>query len=297
MDASYITPAITLFQKDGTLDLDGQGVLYDRLIQGGVDGILVQGSIGEFFALSMEQRRMMAKFSINAIGHRTRCIVGTASMVFEEIAPFSNYCLEQGADAVMIISPYYFRFEQDELYRFYDELLRHISGPIYIYNFPERTGYSIAPRTILRLAQKYSNLCGIKDTLTGVDHTREVIKAVKHEFPSFEVYSGFDDNAAHNVLSGGNGVIGGLSNVAPEVCAAWMQSIKENNIEGVISGQQKIDRLMDIYAVGSMFVPIIKEAARLRGIASSNYCSFPMPMITNTQSQAIEAILKASDLL
>lgn len=297
MNASYITPAITLFQKDGTLDLDGQGALYEHLIQEGIDGILVQGSIGEFFALPMDQRRMMARFSINAISHRTKCIIGTASMIFEEIIPYSNYCLEQGADAVMIISPYYFRFEQDELYCFYDKLLRHILGPVYIYNFPERTGHSIAPRTILRLAQQHSNLCGIKDTLTGVDHTREIIKTVKPEFPTFEVYSGFDDNAARNILSGGDGVIGGLSNVVPEVCAAWMQSIRENNIEGIISGQQKIDRLMDIYAVGSMFVPIIKEAARLRGIASSNYCSFPIPMITSIESQAIEVILKTSNLL
>ena len=93
------------------------------LIKSGIDGILVQGSIGEFFALPMEWRRQMAKFSIDAISRRTRCIIGTASMVTEEIAPYSNFCLEQGADAVMIISPYYFRFDQDALFCFYDEIL------------------------------------------------------------------------------------------------------------------------------------------------------------------------------
>lgn len=297
MNASYITPAITLFQKDGRLDLDNQCVLYDCLIQGGVDGILVQGSIGEFFALSMERRRKMAKFSIDAIAHRARCIIGTASMVAEEIVPYSNYCLECGADAVMIISPYYFRFEQDALFRYYDELFSQIAGPVYIYNFPERTGYSITPKTILKLARKHPNLQGIKDTLTGVDHTREIIKIVKTEFPAFEVYSGFDDNAARNVLSGGDGVIGGLSNVVPEICAAWMRAIRENNFTEVVSGQQRIDRLMDIYTVGSMFVPMIKEAARLRGIIPSNYCSFPMPLPTQEQTKTIAAILEEEGLL
>lgn len=297
MNASYITPAITLFGKDGILDLEGQQALYDHLIQGGIDGILVQGSIGEFFALSMDQRRMMAKSSIDTIAQRTKCIIGTASMVTEEIVPFSNYCLEQGADAVMIISPYYFRFDQDALFRFYDELFSQIAGPVYIYNFPERTGYSITPETVLRLARKHPNLHGIKDTLTGVDHTREIIKTVKPEFPTFEVYSGFDDNAARNVLSGGDGVIGGLSNVVPEICAAWIRAMRENDLAGIAVGQQRIDRLMNIYSIGSMFVPMIKEAARLRGIVPSSKCTFPIPLPSLEQSQSIAAILSQEGLL
>lgn len=297
MNASYITPAITLFNQDGTLDLNGQRRFYDYLIQGGIDGILVQGSIGEFFALPMEERRRMAKFAIEAISCRTKCIIGTASMVTEEIVPYSNYCLEQGADAVMIISPYYFCFDQDTLFRFYDELFGRIAGSVYIYNFPDRTGYSIAPETVLRLARKHPNLRGIKDTLTGVDHTREIIKAVKSEFPMFEVYSGFDDNAARNVLSGGDGVIGGLSNVVPKICANWIQAMREDDLVGIALGQQKIDRLMDIYSVGSMFIPIIKEAARLRGIISSTKCTVPMPTPTLAQSWSIAAILDREGLL
>ena len=177
------------------------------------------------------------------------------------------------------------------------ELISQIAGSVYIYNFPDRTGYNIAPETVLRLARKHSNLRGIKDTLTGVDHTREIIKAVKPEFPAFEVYSGFDDNAARNVLSGGDGVIGGLSNVVPEVCAAWVRAMRENDLAGIAMGQQKIDRLMDIYSVGAMFVPIIKEAARIRGIVPSSNCTFPMPAATSEQSKLISAILDREGLL
>ena len=140
-------------------------------------------------------------------------------------------------------------------------------------------------------------LRGIKDTISGVDHTREIIKTLKSEFPAFEVYSGFDDNAARNVFSGGDGVIGGLSNVAPEVCAAWICSMKENDLPGIIAGQQKIDRLMDIYSVGSLFVPIIKEAARLRGIVPSNQSTFPMARPTQKESKTIMTILRRDGLL
>lgn len=296
MKASYITPAITLFHKDGSFDFESQKSLYENLIRNHMDGILVQGSIGEFFALSLEQRMELAKFAIKTIDHRTKVIIGTASMNPEEIIPYSNYCLDLGADAVMIIPPYYFRFDDDALFCFFDRFAAAIHGPLYIYNFPDRTGYTIAPETVLKLAVKHKNIIGIKDTISGMDHTRELIKTVKSQIPSFEVYSGFDDNAAHNVLSGGDGCIGGISNVVPEICSAWIQAMRDNDAEKIAAGQQTINRLMDIYFVGSLFVPIIKEGARIRGIVSSNTCTFPMPEVSSEQSLKIRAILARENL-
>lgn len=292
MEASYITPAVTLFKPDGMLDMESQKSLYEHLICCGIDGILVQGSIGEFFAMPLFQRMQLAKISIETIAHRTRCIIGTSSMVMDEIAPFSNSCLDMGADAVMIIPPYYFPFDDEALFRFYDRLLTEIHGFVYLYNFPDRTGYTISPEVILRLAHKHGNLKGIKDSISGLDHTREIIKTVKSEFPQFEVYSGFDDNAVHNILSGGNGVIGGLSNIVPEICAEWIRAIRENDLHGIAAGQQKIDRLMDIYFIGSLFVSAIKAGVKLREIVSSDICTFPMPAPTEDDTRKIAAILQ-----
>lgn len=292
MNAKYITPAVTILKEDGSLDLESQGKLFDHLIENGIDGILIGGSIGEFFAMSMEARKELAQFAIEHINHRVRCIIGTASMLEEEIVPYSNWCLEQGADAAMIISPYYFRFDSASLFTFYDELFGQIHGPVYIYNFPDRTGYTIAPEVVLQLRQAHDNLIGIKDTISGMDHTRELIKVVKSVYPEFEVYSGFDDNAAHNVLSGGDGIIGGLSNVVPELCSAWIRSMRENDAEGIARGQQQINRLFDIYSVGSLFVPIIKEGCRLRGVVASSACTKPIPKVTKEQSEAVRQILE-----
>lgn len=292
MEASYITPAITVLNQDSTLDQDSQRSLYENLILHGIDGILIQGSIGEFFAMPMYQRMQLAKFAIDTIAHRTKCIVGTASMIADEIAPYSNFCLDLGADAVMIIPPYYFPFDDDSIFRFYDRMLTEISGPVYLYNFPDRTGYSIAPETVLRLALKHSNLIGMKDTVSGMGHTRELIKTVKSQLQYFEVYSGFDDNAAHNILSGGNGVIGSLSNVVPEICTAWMQALRNHDLEEAAKRQRQIDRLMDIYSVGSLFVPIIKEAVRLREIIASNHCTFPISRPEEEETLRIASILQ-----
>ena len=110
MKAAYLTPAITLFHEDGTLDFESQAKLFNNLIEKGVDGILVEGSSSEFFAMPMDQRREMAKFAIEQVDHRVKLIIGTSHMVADEIVSFSNYCLGAGADAVMILPPYYFHF-------------------------------------------------------------------------------------------------------------------------------------------------------------------------------------------
>ena len=110
MNAAYLTPAITLFHEDGTLDFESQEHLFNNLIENGVDGILVEGSSSEFFAMPMDQRREMAKFAIETVNHRVKLIIGTSHMVADEIVNFSNFCLDAGADAVMILPPYYFHF-------------------------------------------------------------------------------------------------------------------------------------------------------------------------------------------
>ena len=106
MNAAYLTPAITLFNEDGTLDLASQERLFNNLIDQGVDGILLEGSSSEFFAMPMNQRREMAKFAIEKIDHRVKLIIGTSHMVADAIIRFSNFFLDAGADAVMILPPY-----------------------------------------------------------------------------------------------------------------------------------------------------------------------------------------------
>ena len=291
MKAAYLTPAITLFREDGSLDLESQGRLFDNLIEKGVDGILVEGSSSEFFAMPMDERREMARFAIERVDHRVKLIIGTSSMVADEIVDFSNYCLEQGADAVMILPPYYFRFGAEALLQYYDRLAGKINGPIYIYNFPANTGTSVPAETVLQLAQMHPNIVGIKDTIPGMDHTRELIKVVKSQIPGFEVYSGFDDNFAHNIMAGGDGCIAALSNVVPEICAAWAKAFRDNDLAGIAKGQQSIDRLMDLYAIRDPFLPVLKEACRLRGSAASSTGTFPMPNATVEDDARILALL------
>lgn len=287
----YITPAVTPLLPDGGIDFSSCEALYRHLIKGGMNGILIMGSIGEFFGLTMDQKKDLIRCARKAIGKDTELIAGTTSMVFAETVELSNFALDQGADAVMIIPPYYFWFDDAGVLRYYDELAQAIHGNIYIYNFPERTGYSIAPQVLRELAGKHKNIIGVKDTVPGVDHTREVIKAVRPVRPDFIVYSGFDDNLAHNVLCGGNGCISGMSNLFPELASAWAQALREGDFVRSQRFQQMTDSLMDVYSVGYPFIPAIKEGLVRKGILKYAAATKPMTGLTQEEKERLAAIM------
>lgn len=295
--AKYITPAITPLNSDGTLDVQGCKNLYDHLILGGVDGILVLGSIGEFFALSMETKKQLISLAVKHVAHRVQLIIGTADMVYENVVELSRYALAEGADAVIVVPPFYFWLNGQSIEAYYDKLAADIDGKLYIYNFPDRTGYQIPADVIARLAMKHPNIVGCKDTISGMDHTREIIKAVKPLRPDFEVFSGFDDNFAHNVLSGGDGCIGGMSNLAPEITSKWVEAFENNDMTAVSEIQQKIDRMMSIYGVGMPFVPYIKRAMELHGIGVQSHATFPQPQVQPEDDEKLLEILQAEGLI
>ena len=289
--AKYLTPAVTPL-TNGKIDFESCKNLYNHLINGGVDGILILGSIGEFFALTMDEKKELIKFAYEIISDRVELIVGTTSMIYSEIVELSNYCYSIGIKSTMIIPPFYFHFNDEEIFKYYSNLALDLKGDFYLYNFPDRTGYEIPVHVIRKLAFNYNNIIGIKDTISGLDHTREIIKNVKAVGPNFMVYSGFDDNFLHNVMCGGDGCIAGLSNLYPELTSNWVKAINENNLILASEIQKKIDKLMNIYSIGKPFVPFIKEALYIKGIISSGDATIPMPKVKETQTELLKKIME-----
>lgn len=288
---------MTALDENGHIDTEANKRIYEHLIQGGIDGILIFGSIGEFFALPMEEKKDMVREAVACIDHRVTVYIGTNSMEFEECVEFSNFALDAGADGVMVISPYYFNLPDSAVENFYDSLADRVNGPVLLYNFPARTGYDLKPEVILGLVRRHKNIVGIKDTVGTMGHTRAIIQAVKREFPEFLVYSGFDEFFAHNVLSGGNGCIAGLSNFAPAVAAGFAGAARDNDLAAMQAYQQKIDSLMAIYDVAEQFIPIIKKAMVLCGVEMDPACAAPLLSADENETEKIREILKQAEII
>lgn len=288
---------MTALDENGHIDTEANKKIYEHLIQAGIDGILIFGSIGEFFALPMEEKKNMVREAVACIDHRVTVYIGTNSMEFEECVEFSNFALDAGADGVMVISPYYFNLPDSAVENFYDSLADRVNGPVLLYNFPARTGYDLKPEVILDLVRRHKNIVGIKDTVGTMGHTRAIIQTVKSEFPEFLVYSGFDEFFAHNVLSGGDGCIAGLSNFAPAVAAGFAGAARDNDLAAMQAYQQKIDSLMAIYDVAEQFIPIIKKAMVLCGVEMNPACAAPLLSADENETEKIREILKQAEII
>lgn len=292
MKANWMTPVVTAFDEKGNIDHQANKNIYDYLIEGGMDGIVVMGSTGEFFSMTTKQKKELIQLAVEYIDKRTRVIIGTGGMSVDETIELSNYAYDMGAEAVMVVSPYYFSLSRESIELFYDKVAEGTKANIYIYNFPDRTGYDITPEITLNLARKHKNIVGYKDTVTEMGHTRALINLVCKEFPEFEVYSGFDENFAHNVLSGGAGVIGGLSNFAPKVCAKWVKAYNEQDLEKMSEMQKVLNEMMAFYDIGNPFIPIVKKAMKLRGIEMEEYSTLPFIQANEEQTSKIIALLE-----
>lgn len=297
MLGKWLTPVVTAFDKNGNLDYKSNGNIYDFLIDGGVDGIVLLGSTGEFFSMSMDQKKDLIKFAVKYINKRTKVIIGSSCMTPDDTIELSNFAYDVGADAVMIISPYYFALSRESIELYYDKVANKCKLPIYLYNFPDRTGYDLTPDIILSLSRKHKNIIGCKDTVTQMGHTREIIEVMKKENPEFEVYSGFDENFAHNILSGGAGCIGGISNFVPETCSKAVKAVNDRNFDKVEEMQKTINGIMKIYDIGTPFIPIVKKAMVLRKIEMEDYCTEPFIRANDEETEKIILLLKEFDLI
>ncbi|MGN9163988.1 dihydrodipicolinate synthase family protein [Tissierellaceae bacterium HCP3S3_D8] len=289
--AMFMTPVVTAFDSEGNLDIKSNKNIWEHLIKGGVDGLVIMGSTGEFFSMTMEQKKQLIDEVTAYVNKRTKVYIGTSCMREEDTIELSNYALDAGADAVMIIGPYYFSLSDESIVSYYNKVAKEIKGDIFLYNFPDRNGYDLSPEVTLNLIKENDNIIGYKDTVTEMGHTRKLIINVLDEFPNFTILSGFDENFAHNVISGGSGCIGGLSNVYPELFADWVKAINEQNMIGVSRIQKIVDKMMALYDVGTPFIPILKKAMMLRGVEMEDYCTPPFLKATDKQVEMIRNII------
>lgn len=287
----FIVPVVTVFDEQGQVDLEANIQVWNGLIERGVDGILLHGSNGEFFTLSAAERTQLIEAAVAATRGKVKLIVGTGTNAVDETVALSNRALELGADAVMVITPFYFGLGHQGIVEYFCAVASQIEGDVMLYNFPARTGNDIDADAVRQIVTRCPNVVGIKDTVTDMGHTRAIIETLADVAPEFIVYSGFDENFAHNGLAGGNGCIAALANIYPELTHAWAAALSSADWERVEKIQHVIDKLADVYTVAPLFVPAVKYAMSVRGLPVKPICRSTILELTDDQKAQVEAIL------
>lgn len=291
------TPLITIFDDSGKIDFKAMEIQVDRLVKAKVNGILLFGSMGEFYAVDEESKRELIKKIKGQVKDKAKIIVGIGDTNEDNVLRLGHYCEEVGVDAVNVISPYYFGPGEDAAYKYFSDIAKSLELSIMLYNFRERTGSDLSPETICKLAVEYKNIVAVKDTVDNISHTRKICQLVKPIRADFDVLSGFDEYYLVNRVSGGDGVLCGLTNVVPELFVNMHNAYENGDFNQVIKLAECISKLMKLYDVTSLFVVGMKEAVRLMGVPMSTYTKVPGMQITEKEKERVKSILIENNIL
>ena len=282
---------VTPMNTDGFIDFETFGKLIDFQIENGTDAIVVCGTTGESSTMSDEEHKETIRYCVERVNKRVPVIAGTGSNDTAYAVQLSKEAEILGADAVLVVSPYYNKTSQNGLIKHFTTIADAINIPVMLYNIPGRTGVNIAIDTFVELS-KHENIVAVKEAGGNMDYFAKIIEACGD---NLDVYSG-DDGMTVPVMSiGGKGVISVLSNVMPKETHELCQLCLDNNFAE--AGKLQIKYLGLINALFCDVNPIpVKEALALMGICK-NTMRLPLCPTSEANIAKISSAMKANGLL
>lgn len=234
-----VFPALVTPFRDGAVDEKAFAALVERQIAAGVHGLVPVGTTGETSTLSHEEHRRVVELCVQVTAGRVPVIAGAGSNSTAEAIEFTAHAKAVGADAALLVTPYYNRPSQEGLYRHYAAVNDAVALPVLVYNVPSRTSVDIGNETLERLS-KLQHVAGVKDA-TG-DLGRASLQRLTCG-PDWVMLSGDDPSALGYLAHGGHGVISVTANVAPGACAAFYNAWAAGDREQALAWQDKLLRL------------------------------------------------------
>ena len=252
---------VTPFNADGTVNYDKLDELIEYQIKNSTDAIVICGTTGEASTLSHEEHIDVIKHCVATVNKRVPVIAGTGSNSTETAIYLSKEAERAGADAVLLVTPYYNKATQGGLYVHFKDTADAISIPCILYNVPSRTGCNILPETAVKLAKEVKNIVAIKEASGNISQIAKLFALAEG---CLDVYSGNDDQIVPIMSLGGIGVISVLSNVAPQAAHDLCQACLDGDYAK--ASQMQLEALPLIDSLFSEVNPIpVKKALNLMG--------------------------------
>lgn len=261
---------VTPFLENGEIDYHTYEQLLEFQIAEGTDAIVVAGTTGESATLSDKEQIELIKFSVEKIGKRVPVIAGAGANDTQHALELSKEAQSAGADALLIVTPYYNKTTQKGLVEHFTKIADAVDLPIILYGVPGRTGQVMTPETILELS-KHKNIIAYKDAVGSVSHTLEVLRLCGDKI---DIYCGNDDLNVPMILSGAKGCISVLANVYPKVTANMCHLALAGKNKEAIALQLKYNKFVGLLFAEPNPMPV-KKAVEYIGYGS---CHYRLPM-------------------
>ena len=284
------TALITPLNAAG-VDYEAFGKLIDWQIAEGIDALVIAGTTGEGSTLTYQEHEECIRFAVERAAGRVPIIAGSGSNDTNRAITLSKFSCRAGADALLVVTPYYNKATQKGLIASYTAVADAVDRPIILYNVPSRTGVNIEPATYAELA-KHPNIVGIKEASGNISKIVETAMLVGDVV---DIYSGNDDQVVPVLSMGGSGVISVLSNVMPAATVRMCKRFFEGDVSG--SARMQTDLLPLINALFSEVNPIPVKAAMAAMGWCENYVRLPLTPMEDAHWAKLKAIMEGHGLI
>ncbi|MFN3765399.1 MAG: 4-hydroxy-tetrahydrodipicolinate synthase [Aliihoeflea sp.] len=292
MFTGSMTALVTPFTKDGALDEKAYRELVEWQIAEGTNGLVPVGTTGESPTLSHEEHRRVVEICVEVAAGRVPVIAGAGSNSTTEAVELAKFAQTTGADAVLVVTPYYNKPNQRGLYAHFAEVAKAVKLPVIIYNIPPRSVIDMTPETMGRLAKDFRNIVGVKDATGKIERVSEQRITCG---PDFIQLSGEDASALGFNAHGGQGAISVTSNIAPRLCAEFQRASLAGDRERAIELQ---DRLMPLHKAIFIEAGVSGSKYALSRLGKvENVVRLPLVTVEESTAKAIDAAMIHAGLM
>ncbi|MBQ3161709.1 MAG: 4-hydroxy-tetrahydrodipicolinate synthase [Oscillospiraceae bacterium] len=282
---------ITPMNTDGSINWDEFGRIIDFQIENGTDAIIVCGTTGESATMTDDEHVEAIRYCVERVNKRVPVIAGTGSNDTKYAVALSKHAEELGADALLVVTPYYNKTSQRGLVAHFTAIADSVNIPIILYNVPSRTGTNIALDTYVTLS-KHKNIVATKEASGNLSTIAQIIEACGDDL---DVYSGNDDQIVPIMALGGKGVISVLSNVLPKETHEMTKLCLDNNVLEAAKMQIKYLDLANNLFIDVNPIPV-KEAMNLMGF-NAGECRLPLLKMEQSKIDKLAASMKNVGLI
>lgn len=284
------TAIITPF-KNGEVDYEAYARLIDWQIENGISAIVAAGTTGEGSTLTDAEHKEVIRFTVEKVSGRVPVIAGTGSNDTAYAIELTKYACEVGADAMLVVSPYYNKATQNGLIKSFNAIADASTKPIILYNVPSRTGCNITPKTAAELA-KHPNIVAIKEASGNISQIAELAALTKGEL---DIYSGNDDQIVPVMSLGGKGVISVLSNLMPKETDDICKNFLSGKLDDALKTQ--LELLPLINALFCEVNPIPVKAAMAAMGFGENSLRLPLTEMEKDNEEKLLALMREQGLI
>ena len=281
-----IPPIITPMNEDESINEPELRRQVNRLIEAGVHGLFPFGTNGEGYILTEKEKERVLSIVIEETDGRVPVYAGSGCIGTKDTIRMCRMAESLGADVLSVITPWFAKASDEELYEHYCAVAKAVKIPVVLYNIPARTGNSLSPALVERLS-KVDNIAGAKDSSGNFDNMLQYLERTRGK--DFTVLSGNDSLIYWNLLGGGGGCIAGWANVYPGTMTAIYERFMQGDLEGAREAQDSIRSFRDCFKYGNPNT-IVKTAVAMLGYPVGK-CRAPFDRISPEGLEAIRRVI------